>query len=41
MDPTQNALFALAEQRLAWTDQRQAVLAQNIANASMPGYQAA
>jgi flagellar basal-body rod protein FlgB len=39
MDPTQNALFALAEHRLAWADQRQALLAQNIANASMPGYQ--
>lgn len=32
-------LFALAEQRLAWADQRQAVLAQNIANASTPGFQ--
>lgn len=39
MDSTQNALFALAEHRLAWTDQRQALLAQNIANASLPGYQ--
>lgn len=36
---TQIALFALAEQRLAWADQRQAVLAQNIANASTPGFQ--
>jgi flagellar basal-body rod protein FlgB len=32
-------LFALAEQRMAWADQRQAVLAQNIANASTPGFQ--
>jgi flagellar basal-body rod protein FlgB len=32
-------LFALAEQRLAWADQRQEVLAQNIANASTPGFQ--
>lgn len=40
MDPTQNTLFELAEHRLAWADQRQALLAQNIANASMPGYQA-
>ena len=39
MDPTQIGLFALAEQRLAWADQRQAVLAQNIANASTPGFQ--
>lgn len=39
MDPTETALFALAEQRLAWADQRQAVLAQNIANASTPNFQ--
>lgn len=38
MDPTQTGLFALAEQRLAWTEHRQAVLARNIANASLPGY---
>ena len=38
MDPTHIGLFDLAEQRLAWTDQRQAVLAQNIANANTPGY---
>jgi flagellar basal-body rod protein FlgB len=31
-------VFQLAEQRLAWTGQRQAVLAQNIANANTPGY---
>jgi flagellar basal-body rod protein FlgB len=36
---TEIGLFALAEQRLAWADQRQAVLAQNIANASTPGFQ--
>ncbi len=36
---TDIGLFALAEQRLAWADQRQAVLAQNIANASTPGFQ--
>ena len=35
----QTGLFALAEQRLAWIDHRQALLAQNIANASLPGYQ--
>ena len=39
MDPAQIGLFSLAEQRLAWADQRQAVLAQNIANASTPGFQ--
>ncbi len=39
MDPTQIGLLDLAERRLAWADQRQAVLAQNIANANTPGYQ--
>lgn len=38
MDPTRIGLFDLAERRLAWADQRQAVLAQNIANANTPGY---
>ncbi len=33
-------LFDLAEKRLAWIDRRQALLAQNIANANTPGYQA-
>jgi flagellar basal-body rod protein FlgB len=36
---TEIGLFVLAERRLAWADQRQAVLAQNIANASTPGFQ--
>ena len=36
---TEIGLFALAEQRLAWADQRQALLAQNVANASTPGFQ--
>ena len=40
MNATRPDLFALAEQRLAWTDQRQALLARNIANVSLPGYQA-
>ena len=31
-------LFDLAERRLGWLDRRQAVLAQNIANADTPGY---
>jgi flagellar basal-body rod protein FlgB len=39
MDPTQIGLFNLAEKRLAWTDQRQALLAKNIANVSTPSYQ--
>jgi flagellar basal-body rod protein FlgB len=38
MDPTRIGLLDLAEQRLAWTDRRQAVLAQNIANANTPGF---
>lgn len=39
MNPTQIGVFDLAERRLAWVDQRQAVLAQNIANANTPQYQ--
>lgn len=38
MDPTRIHLFDLAERRLAWADRRQAVLAQNIANADTPGW---
>lgn len=33
-------LFDLAQRRLAWTEQRQAVLARNVANASTPAFQA-
>ena len=40
MDPTDIGLFRLAERKLAWAGQRQQVLAQNVANASTPGYQA-
>ncbi len=40
MDPSRIGMFALAERRLAWLGQRQAVLAQNIANADSPGYAA-
>jgi flagellar basal-body rod protein FlgB len=40
MDLTSTGLFSLAERRLAWIDQRQQVLAENIANADTPGYQA-
>ncbi|MBV8913143.1 MAG: flagellar biosynthesis protein FlgB [Acetobacteraceae bacterium] len=39
MDPTDIGLFRLAERRLAWVDQRQRVLAENVANANTPGYQ--
>lgn len=37
--PTDIGLFGLAERRLAWAGERQAVLAQNVANANTPGYQ--
>jgi flagellar basal-body rod protein FlgB len=40
MDPSQIGLFALAEKRLAWTDRRQTLLAENIANADTPGWRA-
>ncbi len=39
MDISDIGLFRLAERRLAWSDQRQQVLAQNVANANTPGYQ--
>lgn len=39
MDPTRIPLLDLAEQRLAWADRRQEVLAQNIANIDTPGWQ--
>jgi flagellar basal-body rod protein FlgB len=38
MDPSRTTTIALAERRLAWLDTRQAVLAQNIANADTPSY---
>jgi flagellar basal-body rod protein FlgB len=38
MDPTRINLLDLAEQSMVWADQRQAVLAQNIANANTPGF---
>jgi flagellar basal-body rod protein FlgB len=38
MGTTRIDLFNLAEQRLVWADRRQAVLAQNVANANTPGY---
>jgi len=33
-------IFALAERRMAWLDQRQATLAHNVANANTPGFRA-
>lgn len=38
MDVTSIGPMALAERRLGWLEQRQRVLAQNIANADTPGY---
>lgn len=38
MDAKHIGLFDLAEQRLNWANQRQAVLAANIANVNTPGY---
>lgn len=40
MDPGKVSLFRLAEERLAWLDRRQQVIAQNIANADTPRYTA-
>ncbi len=40
MNAPQLSLFSLAEKRLAWTDQRQALLAENIANADTPSWRA-
>jgi flagellar basal-body rod protein FlgB len=38
MDAARVSLLDLAERRLSWADERQTVLAQNIANANTPGY---
>jgi flagellar basal-body rod protein FlgB len=40
MDPSSIPLFDLAERRLSWTDRRQGVLAQNIANLNTPNWHA-
>jgi flagellar basal-body rod protein FlgB len=40
MDLKTMDVFALAEQRLDWVSRRQELLAQNVANANTPGYQA-
>ena len=41
MDPTRIGIFDLAQKRMAWAEQRQAVLAKNIANANTPHFQPA
>lgn len=38
MDLTRNGPIALAENRLAWLDARQRILARNVANADTPGF---
>ena len=38
MDPSRLGFFDLAQKRLGWLDQRQQVLARNIANADTPGW---
>ena len=38
MDPSGSGLFTLAARRMDWLNQRQAVLARNIANLDTPGY---
>lgn len=40
MDLTKQALFKMITERMSYLGQRQKVLAQNIANANTPGYQA-
>jgi flagellar basal-body rod protein FlgB len=39
MDPTRIGIFELAQRRMSWAAQRQAVLARNIANANTPRFQ--
>lgn len=39
MDVSSTDLFALAERKLGWLEQRQQVLARNIANSDTPNYQ--
>jgi flagellar basal-body rod protein FlgB len=41
MSQLQTGIFSVAEKRLAWASERQAVLARNIANVSTPGFKAA
>ncbi len=38
MDLSQTTLIKMAREKMSWLGQRQAVLAQNIANANTPGY---
>ncbi len=39
MDVSSTDLFGLAERKLSWLEDRQRVLAQNVANADTPNYQ--
>lgn len=39
MNGVSNDLFGLAEQKLGWLEDRQRVLARNVANANTPNYQ--
>lgn len=38
MDPTRIGILDLAQRRMAWVEQRQALLAKNIANANTPKF---
>jgi flagellar basal-body rod protein FlgB len=38
MDPSNLGIFRMIDRRLAWADQRQKLLAQNVANSNTPGY---
>lgn len=40
LDSSGIPILALAERRLTWAEQREAVLAQNVANANTPGWRA-
>ena len=40
MSGVSNDIFGLAEQKLSWLEDRQRVLARNVANANTPNYQA-
>lgn len=40
MDLSRTPLYAMISQRMSWLTERQRVIAQNVANADTPGYQA-
>ena len=40
MDLSRTPLYAMISQRMGWLSERQRVIAQNVANADTPGYQA-